>query len=286
MTTFAQLLTNARKAKGMTQEQLAEKMSVSRQTVSHWENGRMNPETDVINRLCELLDIDPNAIQNKDESVSSGQKKFDVKTLISFLAGIVLTLLVVYGLLPLFSAPAIPALVEQNVKPTEQAIKPANYPRKWYQQHAVNEEGKAYLKFEIGETPIKMREVRNQDYEYGWQILFNFSEINGVSFTVDKLTQVFFNPDNSIETIGCLTGDECERYWDRHVIEANSYHDFNTDPPTSSANGYGIALEGVDANGNELAFGFYVPLSTELAETFKPADFQLDSKPEEGKAFI
>ena len=37
-------ISEARKALGMTQEQVAEAMNVSRQTVSHWENGRMQPD--------------------------------------------------------------------------------------------------------------------------------------------------------------------------------------------------------------------------------------------------
>ena len=40
MSTFRAQLIAARKAKGYTQEMLAELMNVSRPTISHWENGR------------------------------------------------------------------------------------------------------------------------------------------------------------------------------------------------------------------------------------------------------
>ena len=43
MTTFAKRITAARKEKKLTQEQVAQAMGVSRQTVSHWENGRVEP---------------------------------------------------------------------------------------------------------------------------------------------------------------------------------------------------------------------------------------------------
>ena len=43
MTTFAKRITAARKGKKLTQEQVAQAVGVSRQTVSHWENGRVEP---------------------------------------------------------------------------------------------------------------------------------------------------------------------------------------------------------------------------------------------------
>ena len=39
MPTFAEKLHEVRKARDFTQEQLAKEMNVSRQTISHWENG-------------------------------------------------------------------------------------------------------------------------------------------------------------------------------------------------------------------------------------------------------
>lgn len=54
---IGQLIRQARKAKGITQEQLAAMMFVSRQTASHRENSRTQPDYDTRNRLALLLDI-------------------------------------------------------------------------------------------------------------------------------------------------------------------------------------------------------------------------------------
>ena len=43
---FAEKLTALRKSKELTQEQLAEKLNVSRQSVSKWENGQVIPEAE------------------------------------------------------------------------------------------------------------------------------------------------------------------------------------------------------------------------------------------------
>lgn len=47
----------ARKRANMTQEELAHKLSVSRQSVSKWESGLAYPDTEKLVRLCEVLGI-------------------------------------------------------------------------------------------------------------------------------------------------------------------------------------------------------------------------------------
>lgn len=53
--TFGENLQFLRKRANMTQEYLAEKMEVSRQSVSKWESNSAYPETDAILRLCDLF---------------------------------------------------------------------------------------------------------------------------------------------------------------------------------------------------------------------------------------
>ncbi|MNM59057.1 HTH-type transcriptional regulator Xre [compost metagenome] len=54
---FAEKLQNYRKQKGMSQENLAEAIGVSRQAVSKWESGQSYPETDKLIALCELFQV-------------------------------------------------------------------------------------------------------------------------------------------------------------------------------------------------------------------------------------
>ena len=49
-------LQNLRKLKNMSQEELAEKLNVSRQAVSKWESGSGYPETEKIISICEIFD--------------------------------------------------------------------------------------------------------------------------------------------------------------------------------------------------------------------------------------
>lgn len=55
---FGDKLQTLRKSKGLSQEQLADQLNVSRQAVSKWETGLGYPETEKLLTLCELLNVD------------------------------------------------------------------------------------------------------------------------------------------------------------------------------------------------------------------------------------
>ena len=53
---FSENLKAVRKAKGYTQEELAIKLNVVRQTASKWEKGLSVPDADVLSRIADVLD--------------------------------------------------------------------------------------------------------------------------------------------------------------------------------------------------------------------------------------
>ena len=54
---FSDNLKTIRKAKGYTQEELAIKVNVVRQTVSKWEKGLSVPDADVLSHIAEVLEV-------------------------------------------------------------------------------------------------------------------------------------------------------------------------------------------------------------------------------------
>ena len=66
--TFGENLQFLRKRGGLTQEDLAEKMEVSRQSVSKWESNAAYPEMDAILRLCDLFGVDMDTLLRGDVS--------------------------------------------------------------------------------------------------------------------------------------------------------------------------------------------------------------------------
>ncbi len=65
---FGDNLKKIRKSKKMSQEQLAEKVNVSRQSVSKWETGEAYPEMNNILELCKIFDCKINDLVHDDMS--------------------------------------------------------------------------------------------------------------------------------------------------------------------------------------------------------------------------
>ena len=57
-----EFIASKRKAKNMTQVQLAQKLMVSEKTVSKWECGKGFPDTSLILALCNILEVDANEL--------------------------------------------------------------------------------------------------------------------------------------------------------------------------------------------------------------------------------
>ena len=57
-----------RKKKGITQEELAERMYVSRQTISRWETDSVYPDVETVIKLCEVLECDMETLVRGDAS--------------------------------------------------------------------------------------------------------------------------------------------------------------------------------------------------------------------------
>ena len=57
-----------RKKKGMTQDELAERLFVSRQTVSNYENGKSHPDIDMLIKIANILETDVNSLIYGDEA--------------------------------------------------------------------------------------------------------------------------------------------------------------------------------------------------------------------------
>ena len=52
-------ISKLRRARGLTQDELAEKLFITRQTVSGWENGRTQPGLDILGELADVLSCSP-----------------------------------------------------------------------------------------------------------------------------------------------------------------------------------------------------------------------------------
>lgn len=67
---FSEILTRTRKARGMSQEDLASKIQVSRQAVSKWETGDALPDLNKLLLLADALDISLDELCGRESPVS------------------------------------------------------------------------------------------------------------------------------------------------------------------------------------------------------------------------
>jgi len=81
---FGDNLKKIRKSKKMSQEQLAEKVNVSRQSVSKWENGESYPEMNNLLQLCKIFNCEINELVHKDISDISSLDEEIVMNIVKF----------------------------------------------------------------------------------------------------------------------------------------------------------------------------------------------------------
>lgn len=73
---LGQKLLELRKSKGLSQEEVAEKLNVTRQTVSKWETDQSTPDFDKIGPLCDLYDISAdNLLRGLDREETKDNQK-------------------------------------------------------------------------------------------------------------------------------------------------------------------------------------------------------------------
>ena len=71
---FSKNLQSLRKEAGLSQEELAEQLHLSRQAISKWESGQSLPDIGTCIKLCEILNITPNRLMGiEDQSVQTAK---------------------------------------------------------------------------------------------------------------------------------------------------------------------------------------------------------------------
>lgn len=107
---FAQTFAQLRKKNNLTQEKIAKKLSVSRKTISNWENSRNFPDIDTLIQISSLFDIslddlikDKPDILNKYQQDTAMLKKSRLFFVLNYYLNIIFLSANYFGLLNFFS---------------------------------------------------------------------------------------------------------------------------------------------------------------------------------------
>lgn len=160
MTTFAKRITAARKEKKLTQEQVAQAMGVSRQTVSHWENGASSRRRSSARRFAACW---------KSPRTPRSPRRLHRRILaaVALAAFVAILVMAVYPIYKSRHAGANPEAAQKTPVPQSE-----KYSWDWFQQpDAQPVEGQAHIELTTAERPLMLTESENEEKPYVWSIL-------------------------------------------------------------------------------------------------------------------
>lgn len=104
---FYEKLQELRKSRGLTQEELAEALYVSRTAVSKWESGRGYPSIDSLKEISSYFSVSIDELLSGEKllSIAKRENKSNMQNLCDMLIGILDLLSVTLIVLPLYPKP-------------------------------------------------------------------------------------------------------------------------------------------------------------------------------------
>lgn len=96
---FGEKLTNLRKQKGLSQEELGEKLDVTRQTISKWELGQTSPDAGKLTEIAKFFEVGVNELTNEEEDIINKEdtKQEGKKSSVGAIVFIIILILVLLG---------------------------------------------------------------------------------------------------------------------------------------------------------------------------------------------
>ncbi len=239
---FGTQLSNVRRAKGITQEQLAERLAVSRTNISRWESGKLMPDLDIIKRLSQILEFNFFTVEGLSGGAPEASlakkppKKRNVRRLILAAAGAVLLLAAAFAGLRLAGRMS-------GGKP------------------------KANVLITPTENPVyAIRSEADFRGGVGWFYEFRYDETAGVPFTIDELI-ITVTADNGEEYNNSFTREDVIVWYGSATIEKGRPQTHMGGFPVDQVRSVRLTLKGTDANGNALTFSGETALSKEIKGT-------------------
>ena len=279
MGTFNEELIAARKAKGMTQEQLAEAMNASRSAVSHWESGRSAPDYATIAQLSTVLGVvfsvqvapqaasEPaanSAEQAQQTAAAPAKSRLNKRVIAAAVIALVVVLACCIVLPRLLNKPQAAALENTAPAMLNDVVPSKANSIEWYASDVQPESGKPFVAVQFSESPLRV--TRNENLE--WLYTVYLTEKNGYALNMNRIDLVIFKakhePDIFSYDANALDEDE---WFGDHVIPANGQYLFNGGMPFSTnIVGVGVCVTGTDESGAEHEFHAYLPFSQEMKE--------------------
>lgn len=295
MTAFAAQLRRLRKEKGMTQEQLANLLYVTRQTISNWENDKAQPDYDMLSEIAAVFEVSLSSLLGEEEKPAPAPPEAAVVT-----AQTPTETPTEQGedhaedpTAAQSDAPAQPVLqspapaTDQTAVRSMPAARPAllfalalllmlgvsaaariafraqaadqPFSMEQFTAAAQQTPGKAYLNIYTRENSARYIQAR-PEADPRWSVRFFMQETSGMGLDVNMLTTVLFYEDGT-QSVGAETKREFKVSLGHPHIAPGEMRIFTwsagADP---NAVGVGLEVQATDENGSKLVFTAYQPL--------------------------
>lgn len=238
----AQQITQARKALGMTQEELAKQLHVSRQTVSHWENGRVVPNEETWAELCQVLNI---AEEPAEGPAPQGKKQ----TSLWLIAVATLAAVVVIAVLGLLLQPA----------PAQKPV----YDLDWYRSQTETEADQPMLVF-IGKSPLNLTPYQGDESDLRWDITYTIKETHQQPLMLTGMVETFWDANGNEINRREFDLEGVKRFFGREVLLPGNTMGYNVYSNIYDCAAYTVRMEGTTAEGEPMAYGWLVDLIPEM----------------------
>lgn len=271
----------ARKQRGITQEELAKNVPVSRQTVSSWENDRTQPDYETLKKVAQILAVDVGLLIDGKKSGDESEKA-DVVTLdaskntalpepaqteeaersepptirkdwsaqIHFIPKVVLSAMILVMLL--------------GVSVVWLMIPRVNAPGlEWYMEGNERRKDACYLEIYSPDTPA-VAYAYPPGSDPCWSFRVFILEKGGVGYEIQNASYISYEKN----WLGRVIPNErfpvsplqLERNVGKGIIGPGQVRAFQISlAAKQSLAGAGVIVETLDANGNEQTFRLYVP---------------------------
>ena len=265
--TLGQRIRQARKASGMTQDQLAQNIPVSRQTVSSWENDRTQPDYETLQKIAgslgitaaelfcneapvQLQEAEPQSVELLADMPEEPAPTSKVPRQLSTAQTVLIAILVV--------AMAAAGICIWHISPKVKAPS-----LEWFMSEQLPAENAAFLELSSTQTPV-VAYAYPRGTPPRWSFRVIIAETGGVGLNIQQITETFF----SHEWFGTTVATR-QHYVDPWVIQQHLGEQhmgagdvrmlgINLEGDSRTA-GVGIAVETLDKNGNMQVFHTYIP---------------------------
>lgn len=230
-------LKRLRKVAQVSQEQLAQAIGVSRQTLSHWENGQGQPDEAALRRMAQALQVSPAAFGLAEEAPAAKPRPRHCH--LYWVALLALTIAaVVFLLLP-------PAGLPTNLTPEDFQMGQTD---DWVGLRALNAQ------------PLRTREEGQDDWQLDLLLTVNqpggmIQEVRAYRYSRDWLGRM------TLKTLYKQNREELKSRWGSTVLKAKSqYNVAFSVPKERKDDGFGVEVITRDPNGQMVTLRLWLPV--------------------------